>query len=270
MPHQAAVAEGQPGLDDLEAAAARIGPRIPEGGDPAQPVRRGVDRQGQQRQRRRDRPRQVAHGAAGQVEQPERERDQRQAVAEVGLHQHERGEAAGHQQRWQEPAPDVGDLLLAARHERGEVEDQRHLGELGRLERHRSQPDPAPGTVDRLTDRRDQDEYQEHARQHQRRQHEALESPVVDTHRDEHPDRAQQRPEELLLEEEVRVAEAVGRHDGAGRVDHHDAGRQQHDRDPEQPHVGRDLAGHAIRPGGAPAPLRPRIPPARRAGGRAA
>src|SRR5262249_24141138 len=70
----------------------------------------------------------------------------------------------------------------------------------------------------------------------------------------------EQSPHELLLEEEVRIAEAVRRHDRAGGVHHHHADRQQHDHGAEQPHVRRQLAGHLIELGGSERRSSPRPP----------
>src|SRR2546427_2069785 len=47
-----------------------------------------------------------------------------------------------------------------------------------------------------------------------------------------------------LLEEVVRIAEAIGGQDRARRVHHHDADGDQHERDAAEPHVGRELPRH--------------------------
>src|SRR5439155_22317627 len=75
---------------------------------------------------------------------------------------------------------------------------------------------------------------------------------------------AEHGPEELLLEEKVRVVEPVGGHDRARGVDHHDAGGEQHDRDAKQPHVGHELAWHYSTWGGASAAPPPHPPTVRR------
>src|SRR5439155_705432 len=50
---EAAVAQGEPRLDDLKAAAARVAPRIHERGDPPHAVGRHPHREHDQRQRQR-------------------------------------------------------------------------------------------------------------------------------------------------------------------------------------------------------------------------
>src|SRR5437773_11324612 len=96
----------------------------------------------------------------------------------------------------------------------------RELRQLGRLERHRPEPDPAARPVDRLADGRDEHEDEQRDRYDQERQHEPLEPPVVHAERDPEARGAEQRPAELPLEEEVGTVEAVARGDRARRIAH--------------------------------------------------
>src|SRR6185369_9728370 len=139
---------------------------------------------------------------------------------------------------------------------------ERQLGELRRLKRDGAEADPAPGAVDRLAERGDEHEHQEHAGEDQERQHEPLEPAIVDADRHPHAGGAEQRPEDLLLEEEVRIVEAIGRDDRARRIDHHHARREQDDGDAEEPDVGRELPGHLGGMGGSERRSSP-IPPHR-------
>src|SRR5437667_2522739 len=255
------VAEREPGLDDLKAAPAGIRPRVEERDDAAQPVRRGPDRQHERRQREREDEAQVAHPAAREEQQREREGDERQAVPEVRLSEDEHRQEASHRERRQEPAAEIGDRLALAREKRGQIEHEGELGQLRRLARYGAEPDPAPRAVDRLTERRDQHQHEEHAREDEEGEDEPFQTSVVQADRHPQAPGAEQRPEDLLLEKEVRVVEAVGRHDRARRVDHHHARREEDDRDPEEPHVGRELPGQVSQAGGKRAPLLPQTPP---------
>src|SRR5947209_14866351 len=251
LAEDSAVSEREPRLDDLEPAASRIGPRIDEREDAAQPVRRHPDRHHERRQRREQDEAEVTGVATGQEQERERERDERQTIAEIRLSQDEQGQDTGYRERRYEPALEIGDRLALLREKRGEIDDERELGQLGRLERDGPEPDPAPGAVDRLAERRDQYQHQEDAREDQERQDERLEAAIVDADRHPQAGRAEQRPEDLLLEKEVRIVEAVGRHDRARRVDHHHARREQNDGDSEKPDVGRELPGHLAGMGGS-------------------
>src|SRR5439155_289768 len=103
--------------------------------------------------------------------------------------------------------------------------------------------------------------HEEHAREDEEGEDAPFQPAVVQADRHPQAPGAEQRPEDLLLEKEVRVVEAVGRHDRARRVDHHHARREEDDRDPEEPHVGRELPGQVSQAGGKRAPLLPQTPP---------
>src|SRR6266508_401384 len=240
-----AVAEREPRLDDLESADARVRP----------------DRHHERRQRKREDEAQVPDSAAREEQEREREGDERQAIAEVRLREDERGQEAGHRERRHEPAAELGDRLALAREKRGEIEHERELGQLRRLERHGPEANPAARAVDRLTERRDQHQHEEHAREDQEREHEPFQTAIVEADRHPQAPGAEQGPEHLLLEKEVRVVEAVGRHDRARGVGNNNAHREADYRDAEQPHGGRELPGQFSRAGGERAPLLPQTPP---------
>src|SRR5262249_25565747 len=69
-------------------------------------------------------------------------------------------------------------------------------------------------------------------------------APVVHAHHEPEHAEAQGRPEELLLEEEVRVVEPIGGDDRARRVDHHHAPAQEGEHHEEEPAVRAHLARH--------------------------
>src|SRR5205807_2260046 len=142
------------------------------------------------------------------------------------------------------PPPEALDRLAPAAEEAGQVDHERELGEFHRLKRHAPQAQPAPGAVDRLPERRHQHEHQEEGGHAEERQRDPLEHPVVHRERRPQPAQAQQRPEELALEEVVRVAEAIGGEDRARRVHHHHADRDEHQRRAEEPHVGDEPPRH--------------------------
>src|SRR5256885_1983260 len=79
-------------------------------------------------------PREVLDRAAGEIEEPEGEHDQCHAVAEVGLHEHERRQHASHEQRRQRAGAEVVQLAAFSREKRREIDDERELRQLHRLE----------------------------------------------------------------------------------------------------------------------------------------
>jgi hypothetical protein len=132
-------AQGQPGLDDLKAAAPGIGPGVEEHGDAAQAIRRDPHRQRQQRQRGRGHGREVAPAGAAEIEHGEGDGHEREAGPEVRLGQDQRGQRGGHGQGRQEAPPHVAQLVAPPGQEGGQVDHQGQLGQLGGLERHRPQ-----------------------------------------------------------------------------------------------------------------------------------
>src|SRR5439155_464500 len=172
----------------------------------------------------------------------------------------ERAERSGDRERRQEPLPEVVERVPLPAQDRREVDDQRELRQLGRLERHRPEPDPSARPVDRLADGRDEHEDEQRDRYDQERQHEPLEPPVVHAERDPEARGAEQRQAELPLEEEVGVVEAVARDDRARRIDHHHTNREEHDGDAEKPEVGCELPRHLSGLGGSDRRSSPRPP----------
>src|SRR5437870_1703561 len=260
LAEHAAVAEREPGLDDLKPAAARVRPWIEKRGDAPEPVRRRPDGDRGERHGGGENQPEVPETPPRQKQQRERQRDQGQAVAEVGLGEHERAEHPRDHERRQEPLTEVVERLVVLREERCEVDDERELREFRRLEGYRPEPDPPARPVDRLTDRWEEHEDEQRGRHDEERHHEPLEPPVVHAEREPEARGAEHRPEDLLLQEEVGVVEPVGRDDRARRVDHHHARREEHDGGAEEPEVRRELPRHLVDSEGGFAPL-PKPPP---------
>ena len=82
----------------------------------------------------------------------------------------------------------------------GEKDRQQHLGQLGRLEAHRADPDPDAGAVDALADPRDEGKDEEDQAGPHGPTVPAPQAPVVaqQEERDGEEDDAQQRPDQLL------------------------------------------------------------------------
>ncbi len=173
-------ADGQIGLDDLEAAASRVLPRVEKGHDPAQAIRGDHDEHHHHREGGHQDESQSCQRSAGQEEQPERQGQQGEAIAEVGLQQHEPGQRRRHQQRGQQPAPELASCSRASRQECSQVDDQGQLGQLDGLKGHRAEPEPAPGPVDRLAEGRNEHEDQQDDGHDERRHHQLLQAPIVD------------------------------------------------------------------------------------------
>src|SRR2546422_3474681 len=258
----AAVADREPGLDDLKPAATRVRPWIEERGDAPEPVRRRRDGERGEGHGGGENQPEVPETPSRQEQQRERQRDQGQAVAEVGLGEHERAKHPRDHERRQEPLTEVVERLVVLSEERREVDDERELREFRRLEGYRPEPNPPARPVDRLTDRWEEHEDEQRGRHDEERHHEPLEPPVVHAEREPEARGAEHRPEDLLLQEEVGVAEPAGRDDRPRRVHHPHARREEHDGGAEEPGVRRELPRHLSSSEGAstaPSEASPRI-----------
>ena len=126
-----------------------------------------------------------------------------------------------------------------------EIEDQRELGELRRLETHRPHAEPARGAVHVRADARDEDRTEQHDRDDQQRQRKHAVAVIVDAARGEHADQTDRGPERLPPEEVARIVERVERLDPARAVDHRDPDEREGQDDDDQDEVIRGPARQA-------------------------
>ena len=137
----------------------------------------------------------------------------------------------------------------------GEVEHDRQLRELGRLQRAEAgDHDPAPRSVDLGADAGDEHGDQQRQRDDEDRDGEVAQVPEVDAAGDEQADQADAGPHDLLHPLRRRVRAVEVRAHARRRVHHHDAdGAERHHG--QQERVGRivPLAAHAAARRGAAA-----------------
>ena len=186
----------------------------------------------------------VHDARAPEIGEGEGEDHEHHGIAHVGLEERERRHASRHQQQGEQSPAEARHGLLATGEERREVEKERELGQLHRLKGHRAQAQPPARAVDLLSEGRHQHEHEQDERHREERHHEPLEPAVVEEHAG--PERAhpEDDPHGLPLQEVQRIVEAIGRHDGAGRIDHdHADGDEGHDQG-EEPEIGRELPRH--------------------------
>ena len=184
---------------------------------------------------------QVAGAGTGDEQQPQRHRAEDRGRAQIGLLEQQAHHHAGHQQRRQKAHREDPDLLRLARQQRRQVDAQRQLGQLPRLERQRTQAKPADGAARARTD------LQHHRQRQDREPQQGIGQPPVDRvvgpHRDRHRAQADHGVTDLALEEIGRVAVLARGEDRARREDHDHAERHQQQDGADQHAIGADLAG---------------------------
>ena len=116
-------------------------------------------------------------------------------------HDEQRAQVSGARQAHpQDLAARQGQVVPVGHEVGGEEDRQQHLGQLGRLEAHRADPDPDAGAVDALADPRDEGQDEEDQAGPHGPTVPAPQAPVV-AQQEEHgaeEDDAQQRPDQLL------------------------------------------------------------------------
>ncbi|MDP3793413.1 MAG: hypothetical protein Q8R07_01535, partial [Candidatus Uhrbacteria bacterium] len=143
----AAAAQGDKQLEDVEAVALRVGLRRDEGGYPVQPVVLHQDHEVADGDAAHHEERQVAQRRPGDEEQRARREDDDDSGAHVRLHDHQAADHAHHHHERHEAQAELADVLAASGQPGGDVDDDGQLGELAGLERERAELQPAPGAV---------------------------------------------------------------------------------------------------------------------------
>ena len=139
------------------------------------------------------------------------------------------------------PRQNAADLRPALGEPVGEVDDQRQLGQLGRVDGgQRPEPQPARRAADHDVELVDEHEHEQAERDDVARDRHEPQVAVVDAHHRDHRDEAEQRPLDLRSDglERVGLGRQVAPH-GRRRVDHQDADRGERDDDDEDHVVGR-------------------------------
>ena len=134
-PKIAAEAQGQQPLDGVEAGAERILPGVQERGDAARLVGVVQDHHGHPGDARRQQQGELPQVGAGDPEEDEGGQGQHAGRAQVGLLDDQEDDRRDQQQERDGAVPDAADALAAVGHPVGQVDDQRQLGQLGRVDR---------------------------------------------------------------------------------------------------------------------------------------
>jgi hypothetical protein len=237
-PEQPAETQGEVPLDAVEPDAGRVRPRVEPGVDAVHLVA-AQEHHRDGRDRREAKADEVQDVRAGEEEHRERGEREHGRGAEVRLQQHQDDDRDDDHEERDGPAEQAADRAAALRKPVGEVDHERELHELGRVDRgQRADLEPAGRTADLDVDRGDEHEDQARDADQEHRDGRDPEPAVVDPHHHQHRDDAQRRPQDLRPHDRERVVALEERLDGRGRVDHQDPdGRQGHDRD-EDPVLG--------------------------------
>jgi hypothetical protein len=249
-------------LDDVVAAAARVGIGIEERLDPVATVGRHHDRLVEHGQARHGQGGEIAQADAGHEQHHGADQGERRRRAQVGLDEDQEGEPAQQQEGGEQRRQELVDALAAPLEVVGQEQDDGHLGQLRGLEGEGAQADPAMGVVDRPQEQH-QDQEQRGAHHHRVDHRRLAQLAVVEPHGGGHSHQAQHRPHDLAHQEVIGVAVRLA---GQGRrraPDHHQAQAHQGHADREEDGVGGELLSHCAsslrrrhhaRPGGGPRP----------------
>src|SRR5437867_1043459 len=240
---QSAAGHRQDRLAHLEAGPQRVVVRVHEGQDAAHAVRRLQDQETDRQGAGAAAEHEVAPAQAGEKQKHDRQEDVDRRRTEVGLQVHQEGELPDHDGAGDDRADDVVDPRLLARHEIRQEQDERQLADLGRLDLHRPQDDPA---MDLARTAGSQGHDQKHrAREDAEVDHRPLqEAAVVDVHRHDHAADAEGGGDRLFHQDPVGVAEALQGDDRRGAVDHHQTEQGEADPHTEERLVEGQLARH--------------------------
>ncbi|MDT4830818.1 hypothetical protein FQZ97_642950 [compost metagenome] len=174
---------------------------------------------------------------AAQEQDAHRHRRDHQERAHVGLEQQQHAHHHHRHAHRQEALGHGLHPLLLAHGVIGGIQHHRQLHQLGRLEIHHAQRDPAARAIDALADKRHQHDHQQDQRDDKELGRIAV--PYLHRHLERHqPDRQPDKQRKRMPHQEmaftvVGVARRIRQRD-RGRKDHHQAEREQHDRDPQQ------------------------------------
>src|SRR5438093_1677668 len=241
LPERPAQSEGVEHLNGLKAEPLRVRPRIQECEEALVAVRLGdCEREHHHHGQGTER---------GELAQP---RARREVDGESNDHHHDRGAQIrlGHDQPHHEngdqdereadpPRADVGPFSAQPRRQ---VDDERELRELRRLQPERTaEPQPPRRAARALADAGDEDRSEEDDGEQEKRDRDEAQEAVVDPRRDEHRADAEGRPRRLLGEERARIVIRIEGRDPARAVHHREPDEEQdnHDRDERQVVAGR-------------------------------
>src|SRR2546426_363545 len=144
---QSAAGHRQDRLAHLEAGPQRVVVRVHEGQDAAHAVRRLQDQETDRQGAGAAAEHEVAPAQSGEKQKHDRQEGVDRRRTEVGLQVHQEGELPDHDGAGDDRADDIVDPRLLARHEIRQEQDERQLADLGRLDLHRPQDDPAMDLV---------------------------------------------------------------------------------------------------------------------------
>ena len=128
-----------------------------------------------------------------------------------------------------------------------QIKNHGELGELGRLQACRAQPNPAMRRV-RLIEKENAGQHREHAKQCGENHFRPAQLAIVQIHHGHHSAESDCQPEKLAQQEVRAVAVFVARRDGRSAEHHEGADQAQGQRRAEHPSVGLELPWHPRSP----------------------
>ncbi len=197
-------ADGNERLDDLKAVAERILPRVEEGEEPAAPIVGAHRDDGDGGQAEQNRAEDVLVVETRGEHHDRGNQRKRHGRAEVGLNQDEADQRADHDGNRQQAVADFIDPVHPPFEQIGNKEDRRELGELRRLDAQSADAEPAPRVVDRRAEH-DRNEAQGDDPEAGPDEDRLPVNAVVDAHHHPEQGQSEDRPHQLLGQEEVRA-----------------------------------------------------------------
>ena len=235
--HEAAGADGDERLVDVESGALQVLVGVEEGEHARAAPRNPEEQRGQAGRGGGDGENEILPLHAGEDEQHGGDATDDQGGAEVGLLDDQQHEDQGHDRGFEQRVAPVAHLVEARGEEPGEEQNDDGLGDLRGLEgEERAESNPAMGIV-RVAE--EEDQQQQHGGDDQRRVDESggVVAGVVHAREKDHEEDSAQRPSRLAADEGVWGVIALLRHDGGGGEDHDQADDDQQEGGAEDPLV---------------------------------
>jgi hypothetical protein len=180
----------------------------------------------------------VLQTGPGHEQEDEHRRDHDHRGSHVGLQQDQGAHHGDHRCERQQELADVVDPSPPSGQERGRERDDRDLGELGGLDRHRAQPQPPGRPAGHGAHAGDEHHHEEQPREQQQRDAQALPRGVAHPRRDQEGQDADRRVHQLSPEEEEARAVVLVGADRGRREHHHQAqdeqGPRRHQQEPHR------------------------------------
>ena len=168
----------------------------------------------------------------GAGEKQQRHDDQRHNHdrSHIRLQENESADNPKNNQGRQQASRELREIVLLFADVRRDIHHHDEFAELGRLNVDGSEMEPSPGSLGRIAERRDKDQYQQQRRQAEQRNGKRFPYGVVDLRCEMHDEQARAQPRQLTLQKVPGVVKPAPRYHGARTEHHHHSHERQHQR----------------------------------------